>query len=59
MTRHAHRAKSSRDRCWMGCADSTRCHDERSHGNIQRLDTCRCGAERRTDINGWNVFRGP
>lgn len=30
-----------------------------AHGNVCVVDTCRCGAERQTNVNGRHVERGP
>jgi hypothetical protein len=30
-----------------------------AHGNICVVDTCRCGAQRRTNVNQIHVERGP
>lgn len=30
-----------------------------AHGNIVQIDRCRCGTERRTNINGRHIERGP
>ena len=54
-TAHRHRANHSRDVPWMFPAGD----DRRAHGNITTIDTCSCGAERRTDINQQHVSRGP
>lgn len=54
---HRHRAHTSRDRCYSGPVKEPA--NPAAHGNICVIDTCRCGAERRTNINGRHVERGP
>lgn len=48
---HAHKSIDSHDKAWGYCVASHKKHSERVHGNITRVETCACGAERHTEIN--------
>jgi hypothetical protein len=59
MKRHAHRAIPSRSRT-VGYTHPVRFPENRAaHGNVCHHDVCRCGATRRTNVNGLHVERGP
>lgn len=47
---HKHRAAVSRDRCFTGPVSEL--ENRLAHGNICVHETCSCGAERLTNING-------
>lgn len=47
---HRHKAKTSKDRAFQGPVNNER-PNPAAHGNIVRIETCACGAERRTNIN--------
>ena len=53
---HQHKIKTSTDRGFTGpVTDETAgryAQNQAAHGNIVRIDTCACGAVRRTNING-------
>ena len=57
MSNHKHTASMTRTSCFSHCIGGSQ-HSEASHGNIVELATCRCGAERSTEINGVHVHRG-
>ena len=46
-------------KCVTAGTDAWRAHDESSHGGVICIDTCRCGAERRTEANCGNRQYGP
>jgi hypothetical protein len=54
---HTHRATRSAD---YGFSGPVAIHDQNpaAHGNICRVDSCSCGATRRTNINGSHKERG-
>lgn len=54
---HRHRPAHSVDRPYSGPVASP--ENPAAHGNIVRIDTCRCGAQRRSNINQTHVERGP
>jgi hypothetical protein len=54
--KHQHRAATSIDRCFAGPVAER--ENPAAHGNIVQIDTCRCGAERRTNINQQHIERG-
>lgn len=62
---HTHRAIAAKERItgWTSCVDSARCHASKTpgkaHGNIVCLDTCSCGATRRSEHNGGTAIYGP
>lgn len=58
---HAHRARTTRDEAWSHCVveDPYRRHSERAHGGITRVAVCRCGAERRVEVNAGSAAYGP
>lgn len=51
-----HHAERSKEVCFSGSV--SRDENPAAHGNICRIDYCRCGAERRTNINGCHVEQG-
>lgn len=59
---HRHRVKTFYDRVWSYCVSPVRCADlptrQAAHGNIVRVEVCRCGATRQTEINGHQMNRG-
>ena len=59
---HQHKAKTSKDYGFNGPVTSEvsgyYAQNPAAHGNICRVDTCRCGAIRRTNINQGHVERG-
>lgn len=56
-TTHKHKAADSRDVAFSGPVSIDR-ENPAAHGNITQIDRCRCGAERRTNINQHHVERG-
>jgi hypothetical protein len=54
---HQHRVKTSRDVCFTGPIASAK-ENRAAHGNITQIDTCQCGAKRKTNINGLHTERG-
>ena len=56
MSNHRHRPATSVDRCYTGPVKQPQ--NQAAHGNICVIDTCRCGAERRTNVNQNHVERG-
>lgn len=51
-----HVAIHSRDRCYTGPV--SRDENPAAHGGICQIETCRCGAERQTNINGRHIEQG-
>lgn len=57
MKKHHHKAirGRSKDKCWTACVTPQQCAStplrQAAHGNIVRVDTCSCGAQRETEIN--------
>lgn len=54
---HRHRPKTTREALYAGPVAHP--ENEAAHGNIVSIATCRCGAERRTNVNGRHIERGP
>jgi len=54
---HAALATKARDVPYGWCVQPWRCV-EGAHGNVTRIDVCRCGAQRQTNINQNHVERG-
>lgn len=53
---HRHRAIRTVTRCFSG---PVRWPENRAaHGNVEERSYCRCGAERRANVNGRHVERG-
>lgn len=57
---HRHRAKPAlaKVRGYSGPIQGAR-ENRAAHGNVQVIDTCSCGATRRTNVNQGHVERGP
>ena len=59
---HRHAAQSTSHRPYFGpvTGDLSGYYRQNSmaHGNVTRVDRCRCGAERRTNVNQGHVERG-
>ena len=59
---YKHRAYKSNDRLYSNPVTNDMSGyykiNERAHGNITRWDYCKCGAIRKTNINGIEVERG-
>jgi hypothetical protein len=61
MKKHTHRAVAelTRERCFMGPITNPVGGENRAaHGNITITESCRCGMERRINVNGRHVERG-
>jgi len=56
MKNHRHQIAKSEDFGFSGAVAQP--ENQAAHGNICRVDTCRCGATRRTNINQSHVERG-
>lgn len=56
-TVHRHRPNETHDYLFSHCQRPTVCRPA-AHGNITRVDTCRCGVTRQTNINLRAVERG-
>lgn len=56
---HRHMAESSQEVCFSGSVNK-RGTDENpmAHGNICVIETCACGATRRTNVNGRHTEEG-
>ncbi len=52
-----HSVLTTRDEPFIGSVSATD-SDERAHGGITEVDVCRCGAERRANVNGRWVEQG-
>ena len=52
MKAHRHHAISERTSGWTCCVAPDRCPSARTHGNVVITETCACGAQRSTEING-------
>jgi hypothetical protein len=55
MPKHTHKAIDSKSELygWVRCVNPSRCQGESSaHGGVMYIDHCRCGALRKTEING-------
>lgn len=50
---HKHRAvkAEAKDYAWTSCVNHFKPHNEQPHGDIERVDVCRCGAFRRSEHN--------
>lgn len=57
MKKHMHRAHVTATRPYSGPVKWKA--NPAAHGNVVEIATCRCGAERRTNINQQHVERGP
>lgn len=53
---HRHRPIETRDQCFTGPVSPQ--ENPAAHGGVCRVDTCRCGAERRTNRNQGHIERG-
>ncbi len=49
---HKHRAATTTERCFSGPVASGTRENPAAHGNIRVAELCRCGAQRRTNVNG-------
>lgn len=58
--KHRHRAKPAlwQIRGFSGPIPGAR-QNQAAHGNIVEIDTCSCGAVRRTNVNQQHIERGP
>jgi len=58
-SRHIHRANPKRAETipFWGPINAAE-QNEAAHGNITAIDYCRCGATKRTNINGRHLERG-
>jgi hypothetical protein len=54
---HRHAAVSSRDVIFTQSRNPDEKQNRAAHGNITRVDTCACGAVRRTHINQHHIER--
>jgi len=54
---HQHRAAETRTRCFAGPVAFP--ENPAAHGNVVVISRCRCGAERRENVNGRHLERGP
>lgn len=52
------RAERTIERCFEGCVNNHN-PNEAAHGNIVVIETCACGKERRTNVNGRHEEEGP
>jgi hypothetical protein len=57
-TRHRHRVKHHTTVCWTHCVSARGWGCEEAHGCVTHVDTCRCGAQRKTESNGRRSYRG-
>jgi hypothetical protein len=59
MKPHKHNAipEKTKQRCYSGCVNP-KDENRSAHGNIVVIETCDCGAVRRTNVNGWHVEEG-
>lgn len=55
--KHQHKPKTSVTRGYGGAVKHP--ENRAAHGNVCVVDTCRCGAERKTNVNGRHIERGP
>ena len=55
---HQHRAAKRTERPYSGPV-AARKQNPAAHGNVTRVETCTCGAERKVNINGHHTERGP
>lgn len=55
---HRHQIKTTRTVGWTHCV-AEGCYCGAAHGGVTHVDTCSCGAERRTESNGRHTARGP
>lgn len=55
---HRHTAADTDERPFDGPITSARQPNTAAHGNITETDKCRCGAERRRNVNGRHVETG-
>lgn len=56
MSQHRHKAEKSTDRPFMGAVSTN--ENRAAHGGICVVETCQCGATRRTNVNGRHVEAG-
>lgn len=55
---HQHRAKDALTTIWPFSGAVANPQNQAAHGNICEVHTCRCGATRSTNVNGWHTERG-
>lgn len=56
---HRHHAASERTVGWSHCiAPPSACCSGAAHGGVVDIETCECGATRRTESNGRHSVRG-
>lgn len=55
MATHKHRAVRTVTRGWTLCVAKGGACNGAPHGNVVHVDTCACGAEKRTEANGRHV----
>ena len=56
MKQHRHRTKITVTRCYT--APVAHPGNPAAHGSVCRIDVCKCGAVRMTNVNGMHVERG-
>lgn len=54
--KHKHKAQSERTLPFQGPVASP--ENPAAHGNVCHVETCKCGATRRTNVNGRHLERG-
>lgn len=54
---HKHKAVKTVDRCFSGPVNNEE-RNEAADGNIVEIETCACGAERCTNVNGRHTEQG-
>jgi hypothetical protein len=57
-TKHTHRAVTTRDTPFFGPVGPRHRQNPCAHGGVCELEICKCGAERRTNLNGGHIERG-
>ncbi len=60
MSTHKHRKQAGmgKVRSWQGCVAAGPCSGK-AHGAYVFVDYCKCGAYRRTEVNGVHEVKGP
>lgn len=59
MKPHTHRAVPERQTEQYYSHPVRQPENPAAHGGVCFVDRCRCGATRRTNVNGWHRERGP
>lgn len=55
-TKHQHRVSKTETRPFMGAVGTKQ--NPAAHGGVCEVSTCKCGATRRTNVNGRHIERG-